>query len=713
MLNDLYLIAESLERNSVEIPTLHPWIQPFPKGEALVADLDESSDIKRVRLLSKDETASLYNIRQSDQRSFPGFNLKTPLLKADFEKWKHVQNADSLSLDSSCALAYKSSDLTRIKGTISEFPCKVLESVLKKVDDPALLALRSLIQRVTTLAATPEIFIRRLAEAILSAADNGHISRDWAADVLFGKWNRSSASLNDKWRPTLIFDVFDLDRFPYSATDPKSTRAAGDALLGGDQSEEEVQICSLSSIPDQPFRGKFPKPSLGVLGPTYLMSMNKDAPCQERYGRLGSTVFRVGRATVLSLNDSATWISGRSNKGVTWVGVPATVGKGQDLCVAFLEEHPKAAVPLGGFFSRYEKEPQFASNVYRENIQKLFEAIRNLPNYSPETHVRILILHKLDKGRTQVELSGIYSVPVLHRSYSRWVQGCENLPKIEIPYPGKRKGELRFGDNYILTHADIIKCFKTKWMCSGTRAKQLGKSGEHIREARIPGVKTENLFRLYFESEGQGLSAMLLHRLLPMVVPLLIGLSLFLSRRDVEKKKDKLFGIGARIEAQRILALIGVLLHHQGRAKENYMSEREFLMGQFLQMADLLHKQYCKLVRGDQIPPQLVGNAAIAIAMQNPAGALSMLSSRLRVYLAWADRLEIDEEATMTNEKKLELAIKKKAKWARSELKEISDKLHNLGHLENRVDTIGKAELLLGYLAQPKKDHQTTVGGIA
>lgn len=118
------------------------------------------------------------------------------------------------------------------------------------------------------------------------------------------------------------------------------------------------------------------------------------------------------------------------------------------------------------------------------------------------------------------------------------------------------------------------------------------------------------------------------------------------------------------------------------------MESRDYLLGQFLQKADLLHKCYCFDVRGGKLPPQLIGNAAILMAMQRPARAIEVLSSRMAIYLAWAERFD-GEDAGL-------------AKWARKELGRLAALLKN-EDLNTRVSPNGKAELLLGYLANTKE----------
>src|SRR5205814_7937732 len=137
-----------------------------------------------------------------------------------------------------------------------------------------------------------------------------------------------------------------------------------------------------------------------------------------------------------------------------------------------------------------------------------------------------------------------------------------------------------------------------------------------------------------------------------------------------------------RSEALIVLAVYGILLFRQDRTKEIYMQSRDYLLGQFLQLSDTLHRFYCIQQRNGSIPPQLVGNAAIPMAMQSPSRALQVLGHRMTVYLAWADQYKGDNAGLVI--------------WCRRELSRISTLLkdHNL---LSRVNATGKAELLLGY----------------
>ena len=48
------------------------------------------------------------------------------------------------------------------------------------------------------------------------------------------------------------------------------------------------------------------------------------------------------------------------------------------------------------------------------------------------------------------------------------------------------------------------------------------------------------------------------------------------------------------------------------------MRKPAFLIGRFLSLADTLHAEYCEVVRDGDMPPQLLGNALVPTAIQEP-----------------------------------------------------------------------------------------------
>ena len=119
------------------------------------------------------------------------------------------------------------------------------------------------------------------------------------------------------------------------------------------------------------------------------------------------------------------------------------------------------------------------------------------------------------------------------------------------------------------------------------------------------------------------------------------------------------------------------------------MLDAPFNVGQFLQLADMLHKEYCIQVRNSgnkskALPTQLMGNEVLAITAENPIEGLNRLRDRMKIYLAWANTA-VGEGTGL-------------AKWILARYGEISSKIaaHDLPEQFNSAE---QALVLLGYLA--------------
>ena len=137
------------------------------------------------------------------------------------------------------------------------------------------------------------------------------------------------------------------------------------------------------------------------------------------------------------------------------------------------------------------------------------------------------------------------------------------------------------------------------------------------------------------------------------------------------------------------ISLISILLWRLGVRKENYMLDTPFNVGQFLQLSDMLHKEYCIQVRNSgkrnvPLPTQLMGNEMLAIASENPVDGLNRLRDRMKIYLAWANTA-IGESAGL-------------AKWILARFGEVSTKIA-ANELPEQFTTAEQAQVLLGYLA--------------
>jgi hypothetical protein len=676
LLNELFALSRSLVNRELKAPKGHAWIKAFKKGEAIVAELDAAGALARTSSLSAEEVARLRNIAPDNQKSFPGFNLNYPVLELpDPALWSQPEAlwdaALAATLDS--PLAYQPKDLSRLSRLLGDFPLKTIAPRLRG-DAPELQATLAILRRLAEAKLEAESFLHHLCLQIVAGVQEGRLRRDLALKILYGKPLKVESI-------TLILDVNDIDHFLYRVADHAVAAEWSRLLLATDSNSLNSPegaapfVCALSGQFDSPVGAKMPNPTLPNLGPTYLMAMNSASPCQTRYGRTSTDIFRVGKNSVQSLSDALSFVTDQKRKGKTWAGVPSASKKWSDLLITYLEEEPDSDLPIVGFFADMESTAEQDMAVYEARTSQVHEALRLRESARKDLHIAVIALSKVNDGLKQIVFSGRYTASAVYKGRDRWIAGAKNAPAVSVFFPAAKGKPSLWRSGYQPSPAEVMASFKLQWLRAGQESHS------------VPGVDLGSVYSLLLESEATVQASWLLERYLGLTEPLLIGLSRSLSGGA---KLSEL----ARKAALVAIAVYGILLLRQGRPKEIYMESRDYLLGQFLQMADLLHRLYCVHERKGSIPPQLIGNAAIPMALQSPRRAIQVLGNRIPVYIAWADRYQGDDAGL--------------AKWSRMELGRLSAILKD-EKLDSRVSTSGKAELLLGYLANAKQSEKQEI----
>ena len=692
----------------------------------MIVELDSQGSPVHVTSLSIDQAVELRNIKPDNQKSFPAFNLSCPLLQDVSLATKELDFLEPLLLTTALACAKK--DFDRIGLSLYKFPARELASVLMSgsaATNPVLESTHALLRSLAESRLDAEGFLRAFALTALRSARIGALDHELLLQILFGKLNKSGA--RDEW-PLLIFlDIGNADAFSHRVADPAVAVAWNEAMLAADTRKAAVSklTCAITGVIGEPVGSKMPNPNLKILGPTYLMSMNKDVPAQTRYGRTSTDIFPLAKKTVLELNASIEHITALERKGKTWGPVASGTGKNPDLLIAYLEKDTEGELQLAsalGDDEDWEEDGASSDEPHQENsratishsrnsfegrTKNLIEAIQLKPELMlDDAFLRVFVISKIDKGRKQVLFDRRYSVQALFRAQARWIAGARNVPPITIQLPQGKGKNARFCSGHVPTPVAVLKGLRQQWMRDGTMSQM------------VPGVDLRRIYNLLLEENAEREAMWILERLLPLSRVLLMAAGKPYIERKKTGETHALLQVGAAlsVEARRplltMVALYGILLYRLGRHKENYMQGRDYLLGQFLQCADELHLLYCEHVRDGSVPPQLIGNAALPMALENPVKALEVLSARVPVYFAWltqkaSAKIRLADDGTPRTFAKMNETEKSalRAKSLRRRLGELSAELK--GQLDAPVSLTGRAELLLGYLAREPKTYDS------
>ncbi len=684
MLNELHTLSASLASRGIEAQSWHPWIKPYKKGDAVVAEVDESGGISRVSLLGKESVAQLRKIEKDFHNSFPGFNLTCPVLKlVDSSRWNEDERLWTELVESidEKELAYKTKEMQRVNRLLRQFPVNEIKPHLSG-DRPKILATFALIERLTRAEPGVNEFLQEFAFQVVASGRDGRLPVEMALAILYGKPNKAKGC-REEWRISLILDIHDVAAFPYRVSDPEVVNEWNSLLKASGaklSSKSRSSICALTGRLDRSVGEKMPNPNLAILGPTYLMSMNKDIPCQSRYGKTSTSIFGVGEAAVQEINDALLYFTDPSRRNKTWASVPNGASNKSDLLVAYIRDEPDCNIPIVGLFADVELSDIVARATYEVRTEQICHALRTRNVTGKDCHVEVIVLSKIDKGRAQIIFSVDSTAAAIYSGRVRWLQGATNAPEVLIPMPSGQGKSVIWHSGYRPSPADVMVSFKRQWI----RAGQVCQT--------VPGVDFARIIEILLKADARNQASWLLDRYIGLTWPLLDGL----SRHRNDGGGLPVF---ARKEALVAIATYGILLLRQGRRKEIFMEDRDYVLGQFLQFADLLHRLYCKHERGNKIPPQLVGNAALGMAIQSPRRAIQALGNRMPVYLAWADRYS---HARAESAREDDAAL---VAWCRRELGRLSAELKDCD-LTSRVSGSGRAELFLGYLATKTKSER-------
>jgi hypothetical protein len=700
MLNELYDLAQSLKAAGVTMPSRHRYFKDCGKGTSYFAMLDSEGNLARLDLIrDKGRQRELRKWMVSEGDSFPAFNI-VPLLKPRSEHAREKMSAFIKKLASN-----RTPDNDWIERRLRRLVLLGLNGWINptKSDrgrdehDKVGKCLSNIPQKFAEILGEPPSDCRAISEIAVRAQKT-------TADKLYEQIKRwiigqvlaspaTSTELLDvlffhsgaKPKPvSLVLELVDQSEFELPANHRVvygwiiSRLMANDCIVSsGNGTQASTPLIDAYAMPAERLGDKMPEVKLDVLGKVKLRAMSKEAPCQFRYGVAESDSFPVGTAARDQMHKALTWIGDPDRLGKTWCDVSTLSGK-SGLLFAYPSEKPEVAPELAGLIVGLQDEGDPDGARFEACAGRVTTRLTKLAHEAPSSEVRVFVLTKPDGRRTKVLYSGRYSVDRLLASAEKWKASCRNVPNLKIRRFGEKKSDKPlWADLYIPYPAEVVSCLNTAWERSGTHAQA------------VPGFGIGDGLGLLLES-GPVLPVIATRAMRTVVVN---SLSLLLALGQAHHQAC-VHPMGKKHAKQALLlpCILGLLLAKLGRSKGDYMRGPPFLVGRLMSLADQLHVQYCHGVRKGQIPPQLVGNALMATALEQPRKAVDLLAQRILPYQAWARTVQGGDEVRL-------------AKYFLGELGRLSAELKDLELPATSRDG-DKAEMLLGYLASPEKTKE-------
>lgn len=684
MLNELRELSLSLEKAGIEVEDIHPNFKACPKYVSYWVYLDERGNVSGVAPAPSEQVQKVRKWEKANGVSFPAFNMP-PIFKASsatsqeqvkdlkksIEKSKTISLEEVKSVVDTCEILWDEVVADKKGGSKHPTIEKLTDCLTKPLADIAVFfeaapdnckAIHHLISRTKLVKASS--FKEQLANVLLKKF---HEEPNAALiDVLFYYGGKTPKNFQ------IILELADRDRYEFPANHQEVQRWMNRQFLGstGKASRSDLDAVGCNATGRD---GKFPPVGFkNALGNVILRAMNQESPCQTRYGMIDFHSFPAGDEVRKGMKGALEWLGSVERKGKTWSDLSRRLERPM-LLFAYPSEIPEDVPALAGMMGDADEDSaEDNTDRFSAFAEKVTVALRGGTKETAACEIRVFVLAKMDKARTKVMASGRYSAEHVIRSAQGWQKGCRELPPIEVRGFGKSKGEKPVWSKPLVPFpAEVVWCLNTVWVRQGTHAE--GAHGFTINDGLclLLGDGTE-----LRQVTTRGLGSLLRN-----------SMSLLLALGQAHAQ-GKVHAVDRKYAQQPLLlpSIVGLLLHKLGHTKGEIMTSPAFLVGRLFNIADSLHLEYCKHVRNNSIPPQLVGNALMATAQEEPTKALSVLWGRIKPYHAWAQTLKEGDHVGLV-------------RYFLKNLGEVSAQLKD-ADLPKRCTDVDKAQMLLGYLAR-------------
>ncbi len=695
MINELFLLSESLKQAKVKSQPWHRHLKGLPSGKAFYVELDRQGHVAKVSpIIDPQIRAELRKYEKAAGYSFPSFNVP-PLLQFvnDEEKERAAILKKRLGSKKPPEATDRDEELKYLLSVSTsgwDQPNKGVrgKDEMDKVND----CLSSVAQNLATMMGDctdeSQSFFELLRRAQLTKGHTFHKQLEERAvqgikseppeatewmDILFFHSGKTPKKI------AIVLELVDQSQFEYPANHPEVQAWVNKHLLRtetvGEAKQKNADTPDAFAMKGGGTNDSFPEVKIPKLGKVKLRAMSKEQPCQRRYGSADAQSFRVSQSVRQTMKNALEWITEDERRGKTWCDV-SSLGGTSAILIAYPSELPPEAPELAGLFGGERNQPDPDGSRFEVCASRVTETLKGQTASSQNADVRVFVLTKPDGFRTKVLHSSRYTVQHLLDSADEWQELCRNSPPVMIRQFGPKKGDKPVWQRPRTPYpAEVVWCLNTVWQQMGTHPK-----------TTFDFQISDGLSLLL--SDGPVLQTVT-RRAVRAITSNSLSLLLAIGQAGHQEKvhsMSKVYGKQALLLPQ----ILGLLLGKLDYKKGIYMKNAPYLIGRLLSLADQLHMQYCREVRKGQVPPQLVGNALMTSAMETPEKALALFWQRIKPYYAWAQTVQGGEEVRLT-------------KYFLGEIGRICESLSE-PELPSRCSDTDKVAMLLGYLARSEKE---------
>ena len=674
MINELWQLASVLEQENIKTREWHRHYKELPKNLSVRLWLNPDGSIHGCEALTKDQVSVIRKYEPDNGKSFPAFNIYPLYRITDSEKISQLAQIekDPSLLDWQEIKSWCTVDVSNWSQQRINTYHKCLETRPKELRKliPPELEQNSVVQLfdiLTTYQPEPGVTFQYRLESFIFEQLRKKEDVNIALALLIHKGNPAKDADKDTGKPiTIILDIYDWEKYgEYPIVHEKTTEWINELLLNSEKlgGDSEADLIDAFGVLFKNPSETMPKVKLGGLSEVTLRSMYRGHPCQSRYQKFDDESYPISKVNRSRIKSALETLFQDDKKGIFWSYL-----NNNELLFIYPSKIPKVPVAFAKLAAPTEKEDRFTA------IAKEFsKTMRGIPSAEKPESIRIFVLRKMDKARTKVIYQYYTNPDYLLSSAEKWEVGCNNVP------------ELRWARNRCTPFpAKVPDILNNVWKQDGTLAQ--GKR-------KIERMKYYQGIELLLDSFPYNALQNYQRTLLANASGLITYIGNTLHGGGYDQTKIPY--------CADICTVLGLLLYKCGEYKETYMNNQAYLIGQLLHISDELHAHYCRVVRDGGMPAQFVGSALLVTAQETPVQALSLLSTRMTPYIAWAKQYRFKNISENGKESW-------KAGWYLRLYQETADKLVPVFAEKTRLTDIDRAQLFLGYLASFPKKEETT-----
>ena len=694
MLSETFELRRNLDHSGFEFPESHPDVKQPGKTPGYRLGLGENGLPVTVQELDASTMSELWTHREGKHNSFPVVRVQHSLLDVPLDDPLRKQLSELKRGQAIERIKLLRAAFDRFSVIVPPHDEQLWERLREKANhllslfrngDSRYQALPIMLGRFASLGVEPKNFLAVLAELLITQLELARLSDAMLAEKLLIGTIAKKRKIVRAEVPIVLDAAEDLYAVQVASPKMKGYVCRVLSTQSGGRGTEMVGFCAFNGKEQPLLKDRSPEPNLPLLGETKLFSMNRDTPCQTRYGLTGMETVPIGRQTAVELEKALKLITASDLQGRTWRGVASGKFEGSgrqkrersDLLVVYVEGQPVISANVADLFGT---DIRLLQKKFAVDAETVCKALGSIAEKEPESKLNLFLIRKVDKEKKQIVLSESPTVKEILDGARWWQLAAANVPESMLSIPARPGDNAIRVEDHVPYPDQVVRLLSGQWVENGKRSTS------------VEGVGLGHVLDLMLRKPGKW--EPVAHHMLDLTMrrlsPLLLGVFGSRHRNDLSDWNEP-----SLKTSLRAMNTLGILLYAIGRRKEAYMSGTAYLVGRLLSLADTLHAEY-KRVRGDKLPPRLIGNDLMSAAADNPRDAVDRLRERMMIYKAWPNQGD-DKDYRL-------------AKWAVGQMGRVCQQLSEL-ELPSQTDQTFRAELFLGYMARPgaeeDKDRQT------